>query len=284
MAGGAGRVVAAAGEAGKFAFWPRGGSAEWLAFGTAWLTLALGSIPQQDVFQRVTSARDERTAVRGSLLGAGAYFCFAFVPIFIAYSALVIDPSMQGLFAAEDAREVQRILPNLILERTPMWAQVMFFGALLSAILSTASGALLAPTGLFTENVLRPFVPHMSDRQFLLVLRTVLVSFMLAALLFALNSRSTMYEMVQNAYKVTLVGAFVPLAAGIYWKRANVGGAIMSIVLGLASWGAMELWGGKSIWPPQLVGLACALAGMVIGSLVTRVPGPAGLHQRPQRR
>jgi len=272
-AGGAGKVIAAASEAGKFQFWPKGEAKDWLAFAAAWLTLAIGSIPQQDVFQRVTSAKNEKTAIRGSLLGGFIYFCFAFVPIFIAYSALVIDPSMEKLFASPDAREVQRILPELILERTPLWAQIMFFGALLSAILSTASGALIAPTAICTENVLRPFFPRMSERQFMLTLRTVLVSFTLAALLFALNSRSTMYEMVQNAYKVTLVGAFVPLAAGIYWSRANTAGAIMSIVLGLASWGAMELWGGKSIWPPQLVGLGFALGGMLVGSLVTRVPG-----------
>jgi len=80
--------------------------------------------------------------------------------------------------------------------------------------------------------VLRPFVPRMGDRQFLLTLRIVLVTFTLAALLFALNSRSTMYEMVQNAYKVTLVGALVPLAAGIYWKRANAAGALTSILMG----------------------------------------------------
>src|SRR5574341_1978363 len=153
--------------------------------------------------------------------------------MFIAYAALVIDPGYAKLFANEDAREIQRILPSLILERTPLWAQVLFFGALLSAILSTASGALIAPTALATENIVRPFFRNMSDRQFMLTLRVVLVTFTLAALLFALNSRSTMYEMVQNAYKVTLVGAFVPLAAGIYWRRANTAGAIMSIVLGL---------------------------------------------------
>lgn len=82
-----------------------------------------------------------------------------------------------------------------------------------------------------------------------------------------------MYDMVQNAYKVTLVGALVPLAAGIYWKRANTAGALMSSVLGLASWGAMEIWGSESMWPTQLVGLAFAVAGMFVGSLVTRVPG-----------
>jgi solute:Na+ symporter, SSS family len=268
MAGGAGKVITAAADAGKFEFWPKGGTKEWLLFITAWLTLALGSIPQQDVFQRVTSAKDERTAVKGTLIGALVYFCFAFVPIFIAYSAVVIDPALTRLFASDDAREVQRILPELVLNRMPMWAQVLFFGALLSAILSTASGALLAPTTLFTENALRTFFPAMTDRRFLMTLRIVLVVFAAAALMFALNSRSTMYEMVQNAYKVTLVGAFVPLAAGLFWKRARTQGALLAVVFGLSCWLLMELAAADAQVPPQLGGLLAAVAGMVLGSLL----------------
>jgi Na+/proline symporter len=268
MAGGPHKVISAAYEAGKFEFWPKGGTKEWLWFAAAWMTLAIGSIPQQDVFQRVTSAKDEHTAVRGSLFGGLAYLGFAFVPMFIAYSALVIDPGFGSLFASEDDREIQRILPNLILERTPMWAQVLFFGALLSAILSTSSGALIAPTALFTENVVRPFAPRLGDQQFLLLLRVVLVAFTLAALLFALNSTSTMYEMVQNAYKVTLVSCIVPLAAGIYWKRATVPGAMLAVVFGLLSWGIAELVAAEATVPPQLIGLGFSLIGMILGSLV----------------
>jgi len=270
MAGGPSKVIAAAAEAGRFEFWPKGGAKEWLWFLAAWMTLAIGSIPQQDVFQRVTSAKDERTAVRGSLFGGLAYLCFAFVPMFIAYSALVIDPAYGQLFTSEDDREIQRILPNLVLERTPMWAQVLFFGALLSAILSTSAGALLAPTALFTENIVRPFAPRLGDRQFLLLLRIVLVLFTCAALLFALNSTSTMYEMVQNAYKVTLVSCIVPLAAGIYWKRATPAGAMFSVLFGLLSWGIAELTAPEATLPPQLAGLAFSLLGMVLGSLVPK--------------
>jgi solute:Na+ symporter, SSS family len=270
MAGGPGKVIAAAAEAGKFEFWPKGSTRDWLWFGAAWVTMAIGSIPQQDVFQRVTSAKDEKTAIRGCLVGGLVYFVFAFVPIFIAYSALIIEPDYARLFSNPDAREIQRILPDLILERTPMWAQVLFFGALLSAILSTASGALMAPTALFTENVIRPFASRMGDKQFLLLLRVVLVTFSLAALLFALNSRSTMYEMVQNAYKVTLVSCVVPLAAGLYWKRANTAGAVVSVVFGLFSWGVAELFADQATIPPQFVGLAFSILGMALGSLVPR--------------
>jgi SSS family transporter len=266
MAGGFGKVVAHASDAGKFSFWPTGGSKEWLAFVAAWATLAIGSIPQQDVFQRVTSAKNENTAVRGSLLGALAYFILAFVPMYLAYSALMVTPDAVTPLLKEEGREVQLILPNFVLGHMPLFAQVMFFGALLSAILSTASGALLAPTALFTENVLKPLFGSMSDKRFLLVLRVVLVLFTAAVLIFALNNTSTMYEMVQNAYKVTLVGAFIPLACGIYWNRATTQGALLSALFGLVTWVVCERFFAEALVPPQLVGLVASAIGIVAGS------------------
>ena len=271
MAGGAAKVIAQASADGKFDFFPAAGdTAAWWTMAGAFFAFAFGSIPQQDVFQRMTSAKDEGTAVRGTLIGAAVYFCFAFVPIFIAYSAIVADPAIGKLFESEDARDIQRILPDLVLGKMPLWAQVMFFGALLSAILSTASGALLAPTALFTENVMRPFAPGMSDRAFLLALRIVLVIFTVGALLFAVQSRSTMYEMVQNAYNVTLAGAFIPLLAGAYWKRASTQGALLSIVLGIGTWLTAATFA-ETMIPANLLGLFASVIGMLIGSLAPQI-------------
>jgi len=224
----------------------------------------------------MTSAKDEDTAVRGTVIGGLVYFVFAFVPMFIAYSALSSDPSVALLFDSEDAREIQRILPELVLGKMPLWAQIMFFGALLSAILSTASGALLAPTATFTENVLKPFVPRMSDRQMLLTLRIILVAFTAGALLFALNSKSTMYEMVQNAYNVTLCGAFVPLVAGAYWKRANTQGALLSVVMGIGTWLAATIVAPGSMVPANLLGLFASVIGMAMGSLAPSIVANRG--------
>ncbi len=272
QAGGVDKVIAQAAADGKLNFFPASSDTKaWWGMAGAFFTFCFGSIPQQDVFQRMTSARNERTAVRGTLLGAAIYFVFAFVPVFIAYAAIVANPEMAKLFGGEDAREIQKILPDLVLNKMPLWAQVMFFGALLSAILSTASGALLAPTATITTNVLKPFLPHLSDRMFLLLLRMTLVIFTLAALLFALNSRSTMYDMVQNAYKVTLVMAFVPLAAGVYWRRANTQGAMGASIMGALVWLAAEKFGGDSEIPPQLIGFAASLVFMVLGSLAPQI-------------
>jgi Na+/proline symporter len=268
LAGGATKVIAQAASEGKLILFDMNmDAAGWWAMAGAFFAFAFGSIPQQDVFQRMTSAKDEKTAVRGTVIGGLVYFVFAFVPIYIAYAAIVHSPELAKLFESEDAREIQRILPDLVLGQMPMWAQILFFGALLSAILSTASGALLAPTATFTENVLRPFVPNMSDRQMLMTLRIILVTFTAFALLFALNSKSTMYEMVQNAYNVTLCGAFVPLVAGAFWKRANTQGALLSFVLGIGTWLGATITAPEAMIPANLLGLAAAVVGMLIGSL-----------------
>ncbi len=277
MAGGFGAVWDAAVREDKLRFWPSANAKDWIAFVAAWATMAIGSIAQQDVFQRVTSAKTEDIAVRGTLIGGTFYLFFAFVPMFIAVCALLIEPDKVRAVLADDSLDFQLILPRLILNQTPMFAQVMFFGALLSAILSTASGALLAPTAVFTENVLRPLLGgRIGDRQMLVMLRMVLVIFALCVMLFALNSESSMFQMVQSAYKVTLVAAFTPLAFGLFWRRATPQGAMMSVVFGLVAWGIAELSAPDALIPPQFVGLAASIFGMVMGSLAPRIAGGSG--------
>jgi len=278
MAGGVDVVVSHALGAGKFEFWPKAEARDMLAFFAAWLTAALGGIPQQDVFQRVTSAKDEKTAVRGTVIGGLLYFVFAFLPIFLAYSAFLIDRQMVVSLLDAEGNRFQEILPTLILERTPLFAQVMFFGALLSAILSTASGAMLAPTALFTENILKRLYPGMSDRQFLLTLRLVLAVFTFAVVSFALASDASIYQMVQNTYKVTLVSCIVPLTAGVFWHRSTAQGALLSILLGLVTWLGVEILATDPLVPSQLVGLAFSIAGMIVGSYASRPPHPHDEH------
>ncbi len=287
-AGGLPAVVDHAARAGKFAFWPALEAKDVLAFVAAWVTMMFGSIPQQDVFQRVTSARTERIAVAGTLLGASLYFAFAFVPLFLAYSAFLIDPALTAQLLDKDP---QHILPSLVMTQTPLGAQILFFGALLAAIMSTASGTLLAPSVTFTENILKGLLAReLTDRQFLWTLRGVVATFTVIVAAFALDSHSSIYEMVGNAYKVTLVAAFVPLTAGLYWRRATTQGALCSIFGGAATWLLLEGFDVGGIWPPQLAGLLASIAGMVAGSLLPQRIGHHDLpaphlrhHQHPAR-
>jgi Na+/proline symporter len=278
IAGGAGVVIDHAAAAGKFEFWPDADPRAIIAFIAAWITMGFGSIPQQDVFQRVSAAKDETTAGRGSVIGGCVYFCFAFVPMYLAYSATLIDPAMVDKLINADS---QYILPNLILQHTPLVAQVIFFGALLAAIMSCSAATLLAPSVTFAENVLRPFLPKLADFQFLRLLRWIVLLFAVCVFTFALGSGATIYGMVESAYKVTLVAAFTPLAFGLYWKRATAQGAAWAIALGLGVWISCELMISGGVLPPepflpaQFAGWLASIAGMLAGSLLPqwyRVP------------
>jgi Na+/proline symporter len=166
------------------------------------------------------------------------------------------------------------VLPTLILQHTPIVAQILFFGAVLSAVMSCSSATLLAPSVTLSENVIKRVWPDLTDRQFLRIMRLVLITFAAVDLTIALMSDASIYSMLVNTYKVTLVAAFVPLAAGLYWSRATTQGALCAIAAGLTTWLALEIFSpSDSIWPPQLVGFIMAATGMVVGSLLPQKVG-----------
>ncbi len=265
QAGGADKVIHLMASKDLFKFWPEPTFKDMVFFFAAAITMMLGSIPQQDVFQRVMSANSISAATKGPVIGGICYILFAFVPMFLVTSALIIMPEQTATLLKDDP---QKVLPTLVLEKMPFIMQVLFFGALLSAIKSTASATLLAPSVTFVENIWRQFRPHQGDQQELKTMRITVLVFSALVLTYAIAMQGTpIYEMVSGAYQVTLVGAFVPLVFGLYWKRATTQGAIFSIVLGVVSWLLFTATPAGNQFPAQLAGLLGALAGMLIGSL-----------------
>ena len=265
LTGGVDVVINHAAAAGKLDILPDFNLPAILGFIAALVTMMLGSIPQQDVFQRITSSKNVTIAVRASILGGVLYFIFAFIPIFLAYSAMLINPQLIENYLHSDS---QLILPNLILNHAPLFAQIMFFGALLSAIKSCASATLLAPSVTFAENIVKGLFKHLSDKHLLKIMRITVLCFTCIVTLFALNSELSIFKMVENAYKVTLVAAFVPLAFGVYWSRANTLGGLLAVLGGLITWITCEILWPETAMPPQLAGLCASLTGMIIGCCV----------------
>lgn len=277
LAGGAGRVVEFAAREGRFSLFPSGGGfKEWTFFVAAAITMMLGSIPQQDVFQRVMSSDSATTARRGPVIGGLLYLLFAFIPMFIVASAVLVMPDTAAALLKDDP---QKVLPALVMERMPLVLQIAFFGALLSAIMSTASATLLAPSTTFVENILRNLRPGMSDAVTLKAMRVSVLVFTGCVLTYAITMQGTsIYELVSGAYQVPLVGAFIPLVFGLYWSRATTQGALLAVAMGIGVW---LLFVASPVlseaFPQQLAGLLAALVGMVAGSLAPQfVPDHKG--------
>lgn len=271
LAGGAGRVIEYAASEGKLQLFPALNDGKgWMFFIASLITMMLGSIPQQDVFQRVMAADTADAASKGPVIGGIFYIIFGFVPMFIAMAAVLAMPQESAELLATDS---QYILPTLVLQHMPFFLQVLFFGALLSAIMSTASATLLAPATTFMENVLRNIRPGLTDVQTLKATKASVLVFTIMVLIYAITMEGKpIYDLVAEAYQLPLVGAFVPLVFGLYWKRATTQGAVLSVVFGIVVWGFFSLWGDFSEhFPPQLVGVLAATFAMVAGSLAPQV-------------
>lgn len=229
----------------------------WVVFFTALMTQGFGSIPQQDIYQRAMSARNEKESMWASILGGLLYFTIVMIPIAIATIARHLYPDIL-------TKDSQLLIPTLISDHTSLLLQVLFFGALISAILSTASGALLAPATLLAENIIKPFFREMSDKLRMLIIQGGVGVVALGGVVLAYNPDAHIYELVGSAYSVTLVAGFVPLAFGLYASWVTSFGAFVSIASGILAWQIAEF--NETTIPSTFIGFMFSLIGIVIGS------------------
>ena len=250
---------------------PHGNFKDIVAYIAAWMVVGLGSVPQQDVFMRVMSAKSEQTAVRGAYLSGFMYLTVALMPIVMAYCGKILYPNLlQG-----DSETRQMLIPHMVMQHSSLVMQVVFFGALLSAIMSTASGAILAPATVIGENIVKPLMPELTDKQLLYVMRLGVVFITIMSVLFASLGKS-IYELVRQSSEISLVSLFVPLVAGLYWKRATGWGAVGSMLMGMVIWLAATF--NSTSYPAIIYGVLGSIGGLILFSFLEIKLKKSGLN------
>ena len=244
-----------------FNFFPENNWNDWCNYLTAWVTIGLGSIPQQDVYQRVMSAKSEKISVWSSYLASIMYLTIGILPLFLALAYKLINPALADI-------PNSKLLLQAVLLQEHTTIKVLFIGALLSAIMSSASGALLAPATILEENLLRPIIPNITDKTKLILLRSSVLITAIFSGMYAMTS-SNVYYLVAESSIISLVSLFVPLIAGIYWKKASQAGAMLSISLGPIVWLLCRYLGYET--ESAILGLLASGIGMYAGSLIERM-------------
>jgi len=203
------------------------------------------------------SSGSAKIAARSCYAAAFLYLTVALIPLFISLCVKILYPQLvQG--------DTQLTLPSMVIAHTSLPIQILFFGSLLSAIMSTTSSAILAPASIVSENLVRPLLAEkMSDRQMLVLTRVSVVIFSAGATIMALM-RGNIYELVGESSILSLATLFAPLTLGLYWNRANSAGAIASMMSGFAVWIAFRFIWDTSI--PPLVPATCVSVACMIGA------------------
>jgi Na+/proline symporter len=226
----------------------------WEWFG-AWMTVGLGSIASQDVYQRVISAKNEKVAVSASITSGLLYLVIGIIPLFIG----LIGSQLYPEFYMENKGN---FISALILHKTPIWIQILFFGALISAILSTASGAVLAPSTVLAENILKPYF---KKYDLLRIMRVSVVGIAAVSIFLAFLNQS-IFELVGLASSFGLVSLFLPFTFTLFIPRTSSLGVILGMLLGLSSWAIAESFSTEI--PTIFYGLFFSLVGLMSGMII----------------
>jgi len=239
-----------------------GGATSWLAYARNWLVIGLGNLAGQDLIQRALSARDEKVAYRSCYISGILYITVGLLPVLLGMAGAVILP---------DLVEPELVMMELAMKYLPTAALVLFMGALVSALLSSADSALLAPARVIGWDLLHLAKPAASEKLSLLVSRLSVLGLGVVALVLALH-RPAVYDLMVDSWSILLATLFVPLTAGIWWPRANGSGALAAVLVGFASWRALMIL--TPDLPADLLAVPFAALALVVVSIATgeRVP------------
>jgi solute:Na+ symporter, SSS family len=244
-----------------FRFYPQPDFKSYVAYLAAWMTIGLGSIPQQDVFQRVMSAKSADVSVRATILSSFMYVTVALLPLFIGLCG-------HHLYPEESKTAGQMIIPNMVLKHMNVPLQILFFGALVSAILSTTSSAIMAPATVLGENIIKYFRPELTDKELLRIIRWGILGITLICIYMA-ATRESIFDLVAESSAFSLVSLFVPLTSGLYWRRSGEAGCIISMLAGLTTWLICVFV--ETEYPPIIFGLMAGFFGMWLGTQISAV-------------
>ncbi|MGB3801266.1 MAG: sodium:solute symporter family protein [Lewinella sp.] len=240
---------------------PAGDLASWSDYLAMWMAFGLGAIPSQEIYQRLFSAHSATAGRNGVLLSGLLLFVVGGIPLLIGLAAAELHPE---LLSDGDG---QNLIPAMVRAYTSLPVQILFFGALISAILSTSSGAMLSPATVIGENLIRPRMPNLTDRQLLWWTRMSVIGVAIVAIVFALNDRH-IHSLVVDSTVLLMVCLLAPLTLGLFWKGANTFGAWAGIVLGAGTWFLTDRI--ETLIAPTIYGTLASFAGVWLGSLLGR--------------
>ncbi|MEK0340616.1 MAG: sodium:solute symporter family protein [Nitrosopumilus sp.] len=239
------------------------------------LALGLGDIVALDFMERVFSAKNPKTAQRGALMG-GALTMFTVIPTsmlgIVAFYYLPIDISPD------------LALPMLSTEFMPFAIGAAILMGVIGASMSTASGGLLAISSVISRNMMQRIIrrrwqqkPNWSDSQLLKATRIAIIPMMIVGTAIGYFIPAPGIYLIL-AFDIVFAGAFAPLTFGLFWKKANMPAAIVSIIVGslirlIFFFTMPEEWAGLDTMIPPIISFTL----FIIVALATqnKYPGKA---------
>ncbi|MEU0741828.1 sodium:solute symporter [Streptomyces sp. NPDC006134] len=231
------------------------------------LIYTFGMLIGQDIWQRVFTARNDRTAKWGGTVAGTYCLAYAVAGAVIGTAAKVLYPK---LGSPDDA------FATIVKDELPMGVRGLVLAAALAAVMSTSSGALIACATVANNDIwsrLRGAVkasPGEAEAHDEVKGNRVFILLMGVAVICAAIVLNDVVEALTVAYNLLVGGLLVPILGGLLWKRGTAQGALAAVAAGgLAVIGLMAGYGILAN-EPVYYGLPASLAVYVAVSLATK--------------
>ena len=248
---------------------------------TYFVIYTFGLLIGQDIWQRVFTARSPGVA-RWAGAASGVYcLLYGVAGAVVGMAASVIVPGLQerdDAFAAVVDATMPAVLAGLVL------------AAALAAVMSTASGALIATATVFGQDIARrlrgrePATSEATSEEANVRSNRVLIAVFGAVVILIACVLQDVVAALTVAYDILVGGLLVPILGGLLWRRATNVGAVAAMAVGtVGTLATMAVVGDLYANEPIYVGLAAGLVVFVVGSLVSRPTAPEVLAEWDRR-
>ncbi len=190
------------------------------------VALVPGWVAEQDPWQKVWAARDDRSAKRGLLLGATLLVLIYSFCLLAAIGLSVIYPR------PGNEMEAEMLYLRIISDNVPGWLLgLLTIGFAAASMSCTDTFATSGASCLSRDLVQRHLWPTATVKEMLILNRILIVIMVFISALIALNVDSIM-DAVIIATVIGTTSYFFPIIGGLYWKRATKWGAMAALVAG----------------------------------------------------
>lgn len=245
----------------------------------SWLAWGFGYCGMPHILVRFMAVKSEKELGKSSAVA----IIWCFLSLVAACVIGVLGRAYFGSNILEDSENVFIQMINSIFNSKLMLPFVggIFICGILAAIMSTADSQLLVCASSVSKDIYKNIVkPDAGDKKVLQISRITVIIVAVLAFIIAWNPKSSIMELVSDAW-AGLGSAFGPLVvASLFWKRTNLNGAVAGIVSGgltVIIWDYLPIINGQTIYAATgiyslLVGFVISFIFIVVVSLCTKAP------------
>jgi Na+/proline symporter len=220
------------------------------------------------IVMRVFTARDAH--------GARLSLNVAMILYSLMILAAVFTIVPMGKIHYPDLKDADTIFLKVMQNEFPPFVRGLAVAAVLAAVMSTTDALLLACSSAITHDLLGSFIRKNfspKSENYLNVAVVWLIGLM--AMYFAYSPPALITQFYSAAIGLLTAALFVPVIAGLWWKKANLAGGMASMIIGFAVYLFFQFSHGMPPLSAILIALPVSALVMWIGGRFAKPPEPA---------